>query len=569
MNNFLLYIALLLFTVTACVSKKTAGNTEAQFSKADHAYIEAFHQGIRFKTKGRNEEAITKFEECLQLRQDDDAVYFALSKLELEKGNLAGSADYIEKAYALDPENIWYIQELAYMYFEKGDFPKSADNFEKLVSIEPRNIEWQYGYSEVLVKTGETEKAIKALNKTEDQIGINPRLSIQKYDLFIALKEPKKALLELTKARENFPKDAQLIATLVDYYFTTNQAEKGVEMLEALVVADPENGRAHLALADIYLNQKEKNKAYKQLSLAFESPDTDLNTKMKVLIKIHESAYQIDKEIYDLVNSLVSDYPNEAKVHSIHGDYLLQDQKEKKAIVAYKKALELDESQFPIWNQVLILEYQIKDYASLYSDSKECLSLFPSVAVVYLLHGVSSNQLQKYEDAIDVLSAGNELILNDTLLTAEFNGQLGEAYFGIKDFEIGKTKYYKALEYDPNSNLIKNNFAFRLAKSKIDLDLAESLAQKVLTTEPNQSQFIDTYGFVLFQKGLYNDALKFFIKANSINSSDKIILEHLGDAYSKLNEKEVALDWWKKAAAFDKPSEILLKKIKTNSYYEE
>ena len=93
-------------------------------------------------------------------------------------------------------------------------------------------------------------------------------------------------------------------------------------MLEALVVADPENGRAHLALADIYLNQKEKNKAYKQLSLAFESPDTDLNTKMKVLIKIHKSAYQIDKEIYDLVNSLVADYPNEAKVHSIHGDYL-------------------------------------------------------------------------------------------------------------------------------------------------------------------------------------------------------------------------------------------------------
>lgn len=568
MNKFLLHIVLLVFIASSCGTKKLGSDSPSQISKKDYPYISKFHEGIRLKTKGRLDEAISKFEECLAIRKDDDAVYYALSKLEFAKGNLDQSANHIIKANEISPENTWYIQELAYMFFEMERFEEATENFEKLVEIEPRNVDWQYGYAEALVRIGKYEKAIDALNKTEDQVGLNPQLSIQKYRLYIDIKKPEKAIDELNQAREVFPKDAQLIATLVDHYFKSNEQDKAVEMLEELVLADPDNGRAHLALADVYLSKQEKEKAYEQLELAFHSSDIDLDTKMKILISILETSRMIDDQVYVLVDELIQVHPTEAKAHSIRGDYLLRAERDQEALLSYKEALKFDGSQFPIWNQVLIMEYQAENFVDLYADTKECLTLFPSVAIVYLLNGVSSNQLRKFDEAVDALSAGKEMIAEDKALEAEFYDQLGEAYFGLKEFDLGKSNFQKAMAIDSKSSLIKNNYAFQLALYKVDLEAAESLAKQALAISPNHAQFIDTYGFVLFQKGEFQKAKKSFQEAFDINKDDFVIVEHLGDVEFKLGNTAEAVSWWKKALEQGASSDLLKKKIQEKRYYE-
>ncbi|MGB0914612.1 MAG: tetratricopeptide repeat protein [Crocinitomicaceae bacterium] len=559
-------ISFLLFT-TSCGSKKIADEPRV-ISTADYPYITKFHEGIRLKTTGRTAEAIAKFEECLAIRQDDDAVYYALSQLELSSGNMSKSTEYILKATEIDPNNQWYIQELAYMHYELAEYEKSAESFEKLVEIEPRNVDWQYGYAEVLTKLGETEKAIDALNKTEDQVGVNPALSIQKYNLLMESKSTEKALAELDAAKAVYPKDPQLIATYVDHYFKANDMAKAVSMLEELVEADPNNGRAHLALADIYRQRGDDERSFQELKLAFQSPDVDLDTKMKILINIHEASFKIDPEVYELVDILVQSYPEEAKAHSINADYLLRAEKEEEALIAYKKALEYDKNQYPIWNQVLIMEYQQADFETLYADSKECLGYFPTATTVSLLNGVSANQLKKYDEAIDVLSAGKELVVNDKPLEAEFYSQLGESYFGLKDFTNAKKSYTKAMNIDNTSALIRNNFAFRLAMNKMDLDLAESLALQASDAAPSHVQFVDTYGWVLFQKGEYDRALIQFNKALNLNAEDHMTVEHIGDVKFKQGKVAEAVELWKKAKTLSSENKSLDKKIADKKYYD-
>lgn len=566
-KQFLIYSLLLLF-FTACGTKKELTSAKPTVSAKDYPYISLFHEGMRFKAQGRVDEAIAKLEGCLAIRQDDDAVYYALSKLELGKGNRDKSAAYILKAEEIDPKNTWYIQELAYMYFEMGDFVKSSSNFKKLVTIEPRNVEWQYGYAEVLVRTGETEKAIEALNKTEDQVGLNPPLSIEKYNLYMSAKQTEKALLELEKARKMYPNDPQIIATYVDHYFSVNQQEKAIEMLKELVKADPENGRAHLALADVYLQQKEEQKAYDELTLAFQSPDIDIDTKMKILIRVHESSPKIDPKVTALVNQMVLEYPNESKAHSIQGDYFLRAEQDEQALKAYKKALELDKSVFAIWNQVLIMEYQAKAFEDLYKDGKECSTLFPTNTTVSLLYGVAANQLKKYNEAIDILSVGIEMVINDKRMEAEFQGQLGESYFGIKDIQKGKEHYSKAIQLDAFSSLLKNNYAYRLALAKVDLELASSLAQQAINASPNHVQYMDTYGFILFQMGEFNKAKEEFEKAYAMDANDKAVVEHLGDAYFKTGNVQEALNYWEKARLLNSSNKSLERKIQEKKYYE-
>ena len=214
------------------------------------------------------------------------------------------------------------------------------------------------------------------------------------------------------------------------------------------------------------------------------------------------------------------------------------------------------------------MEYQAGNFEDLYRDSKECLTLFPSVSTVYLLHGVSANRLKKYDEAIDALTIGVELVIGDKPLQAEFYGQIGEAHFGLSAYEDAKMSYNKAIELDKHSSIIKNNFAYRLAADKIDLDIAESLAKQAVQAAPNQSHFIDTYGWVLFQKGEYDKALIEYEKAHALNETDEMTIEHIGDAYFKIGNVEKALIWWKQAKELSDLNENLNKKIEQKKYYD-
>jgi tetratricopeptide (TPR) repeat protein len=562
------YIALLAFLFFSCKTEKNATEPKGVHPK-DYPYIESFHKGLRLKASGRVNEAVAELEKCLNIRQDDDAVYYALSKLELLRGNDLISSNYIQKAASIDPDNTWYIQELAYMYFETKAFEKSVENFEKLVKIEPRNVDWLYGYAEALVQAGQASKAIAALNKTEEQIGTYPDISIQKHRLYLSLNKKTEAEKELLVAKEKFPKDPMLIATLVDFYFQNKQKDKAVTMLKELVAADPSNGRAHLTLADIYQQEGNQEKTYEELKLAFESDDVSIDTKMKILINIHEASYKIDDDLMDLVNIVVTQYPEEAKAHSIHGDYLLRLGDDKGALKAYKNALDFDKTQYPIWNQVLIMEYQNNDFNALYKDSKVCLEYFPSIPTIYLLNGISSNQLKKYNEALDVLSLGKELVVNDKPIEAEIIGQLAEANFGLNEISTGKKQYADAIKLVPGSSLLKNNFAYRLAVKNIDLELAESMIKQALLAGPEQAQYNDTYGLVLFRMGKYKDALELFTKAHGLNATDAIIMEHLGDVNFKLKNSVEALKWWEMAFERNNLNMNLKQKIEDKRYYDE
>lgn len=568
MNRPFLYIILSLFLITSCGTEKEIIQSDQSVSAADYPYIQSFHEGLRFKTKGRIEEAIAKFEYCLTLRQDDDAVYYALSKLELQRENLDKSSEYMLKAAELDPDNTWYIQELAYMYLEKKDFPNAVINFKKLVDIEPKSIDWLYGYAESLVHNGQEKEAIDILTKAEDQSGKHPQFSLQRYQLYMDMNDHESAEQELKTARKNFPNDANIIANLVDFYFKTDRMEEGVTMLKELVLADPENGRAHLALADFYQQQGDMEKTYVELRAAFRSNQLDIDTKAKIMISVHDSGYPIDEEMYELLDILLEVHPNDAVAYSIQGDYLLTARDDEGALKAYQNALKIDKNKYPIWNQVLIMEYQAGLYEDLYRDSKECVELFPTMTTVYLLYGLSANQLKKYSDAEDVLSYGIEIVINDTPLKAEFYGQLAESNFGSKKYTEGIENYKKAIQLDPQSTLLKNNFAKRLAMSKQELDLALSMSGQTTAASPKNPIYQDTYGYVLFQQGKYEEAKSYFESALALSSDDALINEHLGDVLFKLGKKTDALDYWEKAKELGSLNNVLDQKISEKKYYD-
>lgn len=573
------FIALFLITILLSSCGATKNNEASQklgrtskkeepFSTKDYPYIEAFHTAIRLKTVGDLDGAILEFDKCLAIRQNDDAVYYALSELQLAKGNKIAAAENITKARAIDPANIWYTQELAYLLYDAQDFEKALPEFKKLVAHESKNLQWLYGYGDCLLRSGKTQEAINVLTQAEDIMGLNPSLSVEKYNLYMGIKKESEAVAEIQRARKEFPNDPQLIATLVDHYFQKGDSEKAIGFLIELVKNDPDNGRAHLALGDIYRQQNKKTKSYEEFNAAFKCQDVDIDAKMKVLIALQQASYKPEEGAVELMEVFVTQYPEEAKSHSIRGDYMLALEKDEEAMVSYRKATFLDQNQYAIWNQLLLLDYQNGKFNELYQDSKNCLVYFTTMPTVYLLNGIGAIQMKKYDEAITSLETGKSLLVNDKGMEAEFYGQLGDAYFSKKQYQEGQKNYEKALSIDPRSNLIKNNYAYKLAIANIQLEKAYSMIQQVTESSPGMATYMDTKGLILFMQKKYDEAFMMFDEALKLNNKEPDINEHLGDAYFKRNLVDKAVEYWKIAKELGSENKNLTKKIDSKNYYE-
>jgi tetratricopeptide (TPR) repeat protein len=555
---FILLVTLSLFACGTAKEKKIVHSS---------SFIKNFHEGVRLKLNFEVDPAIDKFNLCLKEDPTDDASNFALAQLYLMKNDLQKASFHTKQASEADPKNLYYQTELAFMRQEMKEYETAALIFDKLSKINLQNPEYYYGSFENWVKAGKQDKALQTLSNLEKHLGGNSEIEIKRYHLLLASGQDKAALDRLLEAKKKYPNEPNIIANLVDYYVQKKQYDSGMKMLEELVNADPENGLALYMLGDMQMQIGQEQTGLKNLKQAVKKEGPTLDQKMEILISI-QNFKTSDLEMESLVEYMVGRYPKEAKAHSIRGDYFFKADKFEEATKSYKKAVEFNPNLFPIWNQILVLEYQNQWFDSLNVDSDKCIELFPVQPIPYFFSGVAKNQKKQYTEAIVKLKESLDLLLNDSALEAEIYGQIGEANFGLKDLENGKIFYEKAIEKQPTSLILKNNYAYRLALQTNEIEKAEKLMDEVLLTAPNQGRFLDTKGWILFLKGNYSAAQDYFNQALAIAPNDKVIVEHFGDCSFKLGQKERAFEYWLKAKELKSTNLNLDKKIQNKAYYD-
>ena len=94
------------------------------------------------------------------------------------------------------------------------------------------------------------------------------------------------------------------------------------------------------------------------------------------------------------------------------------------------------------------------------------------------------------------------------------------------------------------------------------------MSYRTVKAEPNNSTYLDTYAWILFMQGRYEEAKIYIEQAVRNNTSqDNVITEHAGDIYIMCNEADKAVEYWQKALEQGSESkELLEKKIKNQKY---
>ncbi|MGE8292786.1 MAG: tetratricopeptide repeat protein, partial [Sphingobacterium sp.] len=114
---------------------------------------------------------------------------------------------------------------------------------------------------------------------------------------------------------------------------------------------------------------------------------------------------------------------------------------------------------------------------------------------------------------------------------------------------------------------------YYLSLRKERLDEATKYAAMATKLQPNNGTFEDTYAWVLFADGKYEDALIWIQKAmKNTNPQTAVLLEHYGDILVKLGKTGEAVKQWnlalEKGMDSDENKQKIKKKIETKSYVE-
>lgn len=101
------------------------------------------------------------------------------------------------------------------------------------------------------------------------------------------------------------------------------------------------------------------------------------------------------------------------------------------------------------------------------------------------------------------------------------------------------------LERDPLNASALNYVGYTWAERGIHLDRAEELVRRALTLDSGNAEYIDSLGWIYYQRRVYDMARLQLEKAWNILPNEPTIMEHLGDVYVKLGMTREAIQLYR------------------------
>ena len=535
-------------------------------------YQNFYFKGLKYKILGNNEKALEAFKNCIRLDGSEPTPMYESALIYFEAGQLDQALFFIESACEIEKDNKWFQQLLATTYLEIGKYSKAIIAFKKLLEIEPGNEDWHFELASAYLMNNQGRNAIKVYDDLEKYIGPYSMLYQQKKRIYTEIGDKSAAISEIEKWVKAEPGNIEALNELAELYLLSGKQEKAISTLEKVLEVNKNDARAFIILSELYRNNKEVDKSFEYTKKAFASQDLSIDTKMRTLLTYYDFTDEdtsLLSKTYELIETLKVAHPNNAKPFTIAGDFYYRDGKIDEAQTNFRSDVELDASRYPIWQQLMIIAFDKKEYEEVIQLGEASQEFFPSQPTSYYFSGLAYLQQKKYSSAIDQFNTGKLMVIANDNLLAQFYASLGDAYHVIESYKDSDKSYDKSLELFPENTYVLNNFSYYLSLRNTKLEQAEDMMSTCVNLQPNQSSYEDTYAWVFYQKKDYENALIWLEKSiKNGGGSSATIVEHYGDALYQLGRNDEAVEQWIKAKELGSDSEWIDKKIADKTLYE-
>lgn len=529
---------------------------------------ELFFDGLQEKVIMNYARASSSFTKVLEIDPTNDAAMYELANINFADNKSEDAERLLRSALSINPKNEWYWVMLSDVYKKQNKIDQLVQVLEELVKIAPKNEGYYYDKANALLILKRMDDAVKAYDLIEEKFGTSDDLVSARQRILMQQGKSVRLVSELESQIQSDPEVLRNYIFLSEVYSKSGDYKKSLEILNRAKQIAPENALIRLALADTYKALKQYENTFIELKVAFADPDLNIDEKVRIVLSFFPMFADMKARAYanELASIMVQVHPDEAKAFAVYGDVLFQERKYNEAQVSYKKALEINDQVYQIWEQLLRIEVNLGEFEQAINDGERALSIFPNQAVLYFYTGIAYGQSQKHEKAISYMKNTLELKLEDKEILVQVYSSMGDSFNALKKFKDSDQAYSKALELDPRNSYVLNNYAYYLSLRKENLAEAEKMSRRSNELSPDNASSEDTYAWILFRLKRYEDARKWIEKALQHNANNAVQVEHYGDILYFLGEKEDAVVQWQRAKTLGSGSDTLDKKINEKKY---
>jgi len=546
--------------------------TEEQQRKYDYFFLEA----IRMKEKKEYATAFGLLQHCLEINPNASSALYEISQYYMFLRQVPQGQAALEKAVAYAPDNYWYSQGLVSLYQQQNELDKAVTLLETMVTRFPVKQDPLFNLLDIYSRQEKYNDVISTLNRLEKRLGKNEQLSMEKFRIYLQMKDDKKAFREIESLVQEYPMDMRYQVILGDVYLQNGKKQEAYEAYQKVLAVEPDNPMALFSMASYYDQTGQKELYQQQLDTLLlnkkVAPDTKINVMRQIIVENEQSAAKDSTQVIALFDRIMKLDQDDPQIPMLYAQYLLSKNMEPEAVPVLEQVVDLDPTNKAARLMLVSAAVKKEDYKQIIKVCEPGIEATPDALELYYYLAIAYHQAEQTDSVLSVCSRALEHVTPDTRkeVISDFYSIMGDIYHTKKQMTEAYAAYDSALVYNPSNIGALNNYAYYLSVERRDLDKAEEMSYKTVKAEPNNSTYLDTYAWILFEKGNYAEA-RIYIDNAMKNDGEKsdVIVEHCGDIYFMTGDVEGALNYWKKALEMGSESKTLKQKIEKKKFIAE
>ncbi len=528
-----------------------------------------YYEGLQNRLYGNPHDAIPSLHKSVQLDSTNSASYYELALCYSALNKIDSAIINIKKAVDIEANNKHYRHMLVLSLLQKQEIEEAYKHQKELVKLDSTNTNYKYQLALLSSDLGLFDESLEIFNELEERHGYIPRLSETKAKIFLDRKNNEAAEKEIRKLIDHDPENPINYLYLSELYFRLGKDSLGFETVYHAKSLDPESPHVLIELYQRRMQVGDYDKALDALRDIYMHDEFKIDEKLNFFrpILFEQQIYARQGEKLDkIIQLLLDDYSESIQLLDIAYEHYVRRTNYVEARKCLEKAFDLDNDNPERLERIITFDYSFERKENVVYNSLVGMRKFPDNYIFYLFNALSLQDLGEIESAIQTIKKGIRNI-DDNEKISELYGTLGDFHYQNSQNFYAFQSYRRGLKHNPENAHILNNYSYYLSESDRRLSKALKMSSKAVNLEPNNSTFLDTKGWVLFQLEKYQQAKEVLRSAIAKGGdSSAVINEHYGDALYKTGDTDSAYMYWLKASEIKEPSDKLRQKLRKKEY---
>lgn len=537
----------------------------------DYFFLEA----VRQQNAGHLDGAFDLLSHCIDINPNAAEAYYMRSAYFSEMDNDSLALVDLEKAATLDPGNDTYQERVAQYYIGTQNYNRAITAYENLYSHHRDRSDVLAILLQLYRQNKDYDKMLSTIDRMEQADGESDNTTMARMNVYEMKGDKKMAQKTLHSLVDRHPNEPMYKVMLGNWLLQNHKQKEAYEMLTAALKDDPGNESALSSMYDYYRAEGKDSLAVELRDKLLLSPKTENKTKNMMLqqaIQENEKAGGDSTQTLALFDRVMRANPKNIDIASLKAAYMqLKKMPDDSVKAALGHILDIAPDNAPARMQLIQMLWPQKKWDDIIALCKSAVQYNPEEMAFYYFLGLAYYNKNDEDAALDAFRQGTGEINSESNpdIVSDFYGIMGDILYKRNRPEEAFAAYDSCLQWKDDNTAALNNYAYYLSELGRNLDKAEQMSYKAIKAEPDNSTYLDTYAWILFLRGRYQDARTYIDMAlehdtDSVGSS--VVIEHAGDIYSMNGETAKAIDFWKKALPESEHKALITKKIRLKKY---